>query len=435
MTARHPLAAAAGIASLATLAGALGVTALLAVVGYLSVDGDTTATTGWDGEYGAGAAGPRAVTPDDASAVELLDRAALAVRTVAYQGVTLTGGNGEAEPVPTRVTGIPGVGTVVQTAQGAVVLAGQGRSASLADASRVLDLLVANYRVSRVADADRVVSGRPALAVAASRADGSPAARFWFDADAGLLLRRDLLGRAGAVVSSTWFTELTLGRQRTPHLPPYAVDAWSHVLDAADRAVWRRSGCRCAESLPEGLALLQARTDDAGAAAGPGRGVVHLLYSDGLTELSVFEQPGTLDTAGTDELGAQGFESLTYAGVGVLRRVLPTSATGGPQPTGEWVWVCGRSVMTLVAPALPHAAAERRVEHVVAALTAAERSTSTAAADDGLFAAIRRGWHRVTHAVAESWDDLRPSSAHAQVLGVGWGHDFLDARATLGPRG
>lgn len=439
MTDRHPLVAAAGIATLVTLAGVLGVGGILAVIGHLSVDGDSVSATGWDGEYGADAAtnGPTDTrpTPDDAAAVALLDRATSAVQTVAYHGVTLTGGNGLTEPVPTRVTGIPGVGTVVQSAQGSVVLAGQGRSASLADASRVLDLLVANYRVARAADADRVVSGRSALGVVASRPDGTPAARFWFDEGAGLLLRRDLLGRGGAVVSSTWFSELAVGRQRTPHLPPYAVDAWSHVLAPADRAAWRLAGCRCAEALPDGLSLLQARTDDAGSAAGPGGGVVHLLYSDGLTELSVFEQPGTLDAAGTLELGTQGFESLTYAGVSVLRRVLPAAESGVVLPTGEWVWVCGSSVMTVVAPALPQAAAERRVERVITALTAAARSTGEApAAEDGVLAAVRRGWHRVTHAVTESWDHLRSSSGSAQVLGVGWGHGFLDPRAILGPR-
>lgn len=411
MTARHPLAAAAGIAALVTLAGVLGVGGGLAVIGYLSVDGDETGAagaTGWDGEYGARPAEP-APTPDDASAVALLDRATAAVRTVAYHGVTLTGGTGLSDPVPTRVTGIPGVGTVVQNADGAVVLAGQGRSASLADASRVLDLLVANYRVARATDADRVVSGRDALGVVASRADGTPAARFWFDERAGLLLRRDLLGRSGAVVSSTWFSELALGRQRTTHLPPYAVDAWSHVLGSADRAAWRGAGCRCAESLPDGLTLLEARTDDAGEAAGPGAGVVHLLYSDGLTELSVFEQPGTLDAAGTDELGTRGFEPLTYAGVAVLRRVLPARA-GVVVPTGEWVWVCGGSVITVVAPALPHAAAERRVERVVAALTAGATSAGATPVEDGVLAAVRRGWQRVAHAATESWDHLRSSS-------------------------
>jgi sigma-E factor negative regulatory protein RseB len=300
------------------------------------------------------------------------------------------------------------------------VLAGQGQSETLADFTRVLDLLVANYRVVRPSGRDRTVAGRPAQAVEAWRPDGTLAARFWIDRADGLLLRRDLVGRGGNTTTSTWFGELTVGPATVTHPPPLAADAWSHLLDAPARASWRAAGCTCAESLPDGMTLLQARTDDAGAAAGPGHGVVHLLYSDGLTEMSIFDQPGQLAASAPDELSRKGFLPVSYAGVPVLERITPAKRGMTPLATGEWVWECGGSVLTLVAPATPRSTADDRAGHVVAAL--AQRPSAAAAPADGPVAWVRRGWDRVVTAARQSWEHLTAPSGPSQDGALQWSH-------------
>lgn len=417
MSRRQPLLAAAGIATLTMVAGGVSAAMLLALLGYTTSGADIAPDAAMVGaETGAVSRPP---TPDDAAAVALLERAGRATDTVAYSGVAFTAGGSSANPISVKVFGIPGVGTIVDSPDGSAVLAGQGRSVTLADFTRVLDLLVANYRVVRHPSSDRTVAGRPSEAVEALRPDGSLAARFWIDRAAGLLLRRDLVGRGGNTTSSTWFGELTVGPATVTHPPPLAADPWSHLLDAATRASWRAAGCTCAESLPDGMTLLQARTDDAGAAAGPGRGIVHLLYSDGLTEMSIFDQPGQLAASAPDELSQKGFEPVSYAGVPVLERITPAERGLTPVATGEWVWECGGSVLTLVAPATPRSSADDRAGHVVAALS---QRPSAAPAADGPVSWVRRGWDRVVLAARQSWEHLTASSGPSQDGALHWSH-------------
>lgn len=409
MTVRRPLVTAAAITGVAVLVGGVLGAGALALVGYPAGDGVLAADSVWSGRDGtagaAAAADRRAMTPDDASAVALLSRAGAASDGVAYSGVTLTTGGATATPIRAQVTGIPAVGTIVATAGGSAVLAGQGRSGSLADASRVLGLLVDNYRVVREAERDKQVAGRSAEAVEAYRQDGSLAARYWIDGGTGLLLRRDLVARNGSTTSSTWFAQLRLGKAAVAHPPPMAADEWSHALDPAARATWRKAGCTCADTLPGGLTLLQARTDDAGAAGGPGHGVVHLLYSDGLTEVSVFDQPGQLDPSATDVLTDKGFQAETYGGIPVLERISRPAAGVSAIAMGEWVWESGSSVLTLVAPATPRASAESRAGQIMAALYVSP--ASAAASPGGLTTWVPRGWDRVTTAFQQSWDHHR----------------------------
>lgn len=411
MTVRHPLLSAAAITGVAVLVGGVCGAAALALVGYPAGSDPLTADSVWSGRNGSAAASGatadrKDMTPDDASAVALLARAGAAADTVAYSGVTLTAGGTTATPIRAEVTGLPAVGTVVTTAGGSAVLAGQGRSGSLADASRVLGLLVDNYRVVREAGDDTRVAGRPAGAVEARRPDGTLAARFWIDGGTGLLVRRDLVAKGGSTTSSTWFVALRLGSAAVTHPPPLAADEWSHLLDAPTRAAWRAAGCTCADTLPGGLTLLQARTDDAGEAAGPGHGVVHLLYSDGLTEVSVFDEPGQLDPSAADVLRDKGFQAETYGGIPVLERIRRPAAGLSAVAMGEWVWESGTSVLTLVAPATPKVAAETRAGQIMAALYAAP-SSAPASSSGGVTTWIPRGWDRVLTAVRQSWDHLR----------------------------
>ena len=95
----------------------------------------------------------------------------------------------------------------------------------------------------------------------------------------------------------------------------------------------RRGGWSCPESLPAGFRLLEARDVSR---EGTGR-VVHLVYSNGLSAISVFLQPGRLDPA-----GLSGFHSETWRGDPVL--------VGSGWPT-RLVWQGQGLVTTLVSDA------------------------------------------------------------------------------------
>ena len=347
------------------------------------------------------------MTPDDASAVALLARAGAAADTVAYSGVTLTTGGTTATPIRAedhraacRRHGRDDGGRLGRARRA-------GAQRSLADASRVLGLLVDNYRVVREAGDDARVAGRPAGAVEARRPDGTLAARFWIDGGTGLLVRQ------GPRREGRQHDELDLVRRAAPRLrgrDPSASAGRGRVVPPArraDAAAWRAAGCTCADTLPGGLTLLQARTDDAGEAAGPGHGVVHLLYSDGLTEVSVFDEAGPARPQRGGRAEGQGFQAETYGGIPVLERIRRPAAGLSAVAMGEWVWESGTSVLTLVAPATPKVAAETRAgQDAMAALYAAP-SSAPASSSGGVTTWIPRGWDRVLTAVRQSWDHLR----------------------------
>lgn len=413
MSTRHPYCVAGAITAGALSAGLLLGAGTLAVLGSTVSGSDLTTAAGWVGQQDATAASARAaedrraMTPDDATAVQLLAKAARSADTVAYTGTLVTTTQPGQPPTRAQVSGLPGVGTVVQGGGDAAVLAGEGRSQSLADASRVLDLLVDNYRVTRESGRDQIIAGRMAEAVEAYRPAGTLAARFWLDLGSGLLVRRDLVSTTGSTSTSTRFIALRLGPVPAGHLPPLATDAWSHILDDVDLAARRAAGCVCADTLPGGLTLLLARTDDDGAEDGPGQGVTHLLYSDGLTEMSLFDQPGQLDPSAAVQLQGKGFLATSYHGMPVLERVTGPSTGVSVAATGEWIWQAGPSVITMMAPAEPRLAAQERAGQVMSAVQAQALAAPRPDGPDGVAASVGRGWSRLVTLGQQSWGGLR----------------------------
>lgn len=416
MTGRVWVTAATITAVAVVTTGALALGGLM-MLGSTMSGSDLVGDSGWNastsgtGSIQAAAEARKAMTPDDAAAVALLARAVKSAVSQAYAGRTVTVAGAVREVVD--VANLPGIGTVVTAAGRSAVLAGEGDSSSIADSARVLGLLADNYRVLRESDQDRTIAGRPTDEVEARRPDGSLAARFWLDRGTGLLLRRDLVGADGKLVASTSFTSLRLGKQAVGPLPPLAADAWSATLDDGQLAARRAAGCTCALVLPDGLNLLHARVSDGDTDADNGGSpdVVHLLYSDGLSEVSVFDQVGQLDPD-SDALTSKGFQRTTYSGVPVLERAV---TAGGPDAISEWVWQCGSSVVTMVAPAAPYDEAQRRAADIVAALWVPPPS----GASDGIATRISRGWDRLVDAVQRSWDRLTTSTATSHAAGMG----------------
>jgi sigma-E factor negative regulatory protein RseB len=134
---------------------------------------------------------------------------------------------------------------------------------------------------------DDSVCGRTAHVIEARRDDGSAAGRFWIDRDTGLMLHRELLDPGGRVANVTGFYSLRVIRpgegitgQRPGATPP------GRLLATAELATMRDHGWTLPRGLPGRLSLREARRSG---------GVVHLSYSDGLSMVSVFVQPGRLD--------------------------------------------------------------------------------------------------------------------------------------------
>ena len=369
-----------------SVVGLLGLSvAGLAVVG--SVPAASATADGWSGWTGridtASVSDKAAMTPDDDVAVALLQRSARAASTVAYSGRAVTWTRYGSST--TSITHVPGTGTISLPAGAPATeatLAPDGRSNSFADDGRPLAVLRDNFRVLRQADLDTTVAGRPADAVVAVDADGVLDARYWLDHATGLLLRKELLDPKGLVYSRTGFETFSLGVPTGTVVPAAAQDPWTERLTTASLVTARTHGCACPESLPGGLALLDARRAPAGAVSSSP--VVHQLFSDGLTTVSLFSIEGALGAEDAAGLAARGF----------TRRQLGDHYAwvrgGTPQvPTTTVVWACHDYVLTLVADNAIDPL--RTAGAVVAAFPPVPDPQ-----DSSLWARVARGWHRIT---------------------------------------
>jgi sigma-E factor negative regulatory protein RseB len=261
------------------------------------------------------------VPGSDAQAVALLDGAVRAESTVSYRGSQDVVALDHLPGLPQRVVDetvdvahVAGEGTLlVQHSTTGVTVAGFTDPASRRPAL-LLPLLQGAYRLA--VDGAGEVAGRQVRVVAAVRADGSPAARFWVDDHSGLLLRRDLVDHSGATVASAGFRTVQVGAVSSgpdvDYLPPLLPAVATAVPDDATLAGWSARGWPCPRQLGV-MTLYDARTVTGEGA--DGAGALHLAYSDGLSTVSVFVQPGTLDAA-----GLTGVRTTVVAGQQVLVR-------------------------------------------------------------------------------------------------------------------
>jgi sigma-E factor negative regulatory protein RseB len=151
---------------------------------------------------------------------------------------------------------------------------------------QLVSLLAANYALA-LGDAG-TVAGRAARVVTVRRSSGSLAARFWLDSATKLPLRRETYSAGGGLLSEEAFLSLSLspGRAATG---PQTAQAWHDELDPGQLASLHARGWPVPGPLPGNLALVDAREN-----RGTDGPVIHLAYSDGLSEVSVFVERGSL---------------------------------------------------------------------------------------------------------------------------------------------
>ncbi len=219
----------------------------------------------------------------EAQAQSLLQSAARAATTRSWSGTQYVGtwrGSLQTSAV-VDVVHRPGSGSTVRTQDGE-----QGVLSPDLDA-RLLTLLADHYDLA-VAGSGRI-AGRAARVVEARRAGtqgaGSVAGRFWLDAATGLVLRREVYDLQGRRMRSSAYVDVRLGgvEQPVPAAPAVPGSGTAATVTVPS------GGWLPPRELPGGLQLFdaQVRTHDGGR-------VLHLAYSDGLSTLSVFSQPGGL---------------------------------------------------------------------------------------------------------------------------------------------
>ena len=322
------------------------------------------------------AATPGAMPGSDPQAQALLQHAVDAERATTYQGVEVM----SVDLYQSQAISPPGTASTT-TVVDIIHLAGEGTvlvedaddgtpsqaafsaETTGADSARpnlLLGLLGRSYRLQL--DADQPIAGRSAREVVAWRADGTVAARFWVDAATGLLLRRDMIAPDGQLIGTSELLQLTLTAAAPGHLPVMLPPPTGQPLSDRQLDSWDSQGWPCPRVLA-GLSLFDARAETSGGAV-----VLHLMYSDGLSTVSVFVQPGSLDPTGLAASAAVVGGRLVWERPGTPRQVL---------------WSGGGHVITVVADAPAETIAE-----VVAALP-------HPGDDQGGWARVRRGLARV----------------------------------------
>lgn len=204
-------------------------------------------------------------------------------------------------------------------------------------------------------------AGRPAYVVegvepTATPADGDlrgVAARWWIDARTALLLGQETYDGRGNLVASSTLKDLRIGAAPDENGTGPSTRAQGQqprttaTLTLSRAGQLRRSGWVCAERLA-GLPLLRLRTDQTG-----DPDLVHLVYSDGLTTVSVVEQRGRLSgaptsTARNETLGAWVSEQMPATATWTSGDIVLTAVTDG-----------SRETLAAAVAALPHDGRQR----------------------------------------------------------------------------
>jgi sigma-E factor negative regulatory protein RseB len=234
-----------------------------------------------------------------AFAMSLLGKAAVAGQETSYQGVEQTSQSGVGGPV-TMVAQVWHQGgglTVVGTSSGAASVVssasgGQSQAGVFGVTKTMVSLLgqhyVAVYRGTGAAD------GRVAAMVEVYRFDGTLAARFWLDSRTLVPLRRELFDASGKQVSDGAFVTVRIGsiagRPAATAASAASGPAWVTASSPGGLlASLAGQGWQLPATLSGGLPLYTASWSGAGIGQ-----VTDLEYSDGLNVISLFVQRGVL---------------------------------------------------------------------------------------------------------------------------------------------
>lgn len=352
------------------IASAAVVLGLLAT-GFVIVSRDAAARGGSAARPPSGRPATTGSRPARNAGLRLLDEAAVASQSVAYQGVQViaslsTAGRRVAVVDVWHQRGRRALIQIIGAGPASDTGDGERNSAPIMGLTRqMVVLLGANYQVAITGAA--LADGRPAQVVVVRRLDGGLAARFWLDSATKLPLRRQLFDTRARVISEDAFIDLRLGDKAAAGAPAAGARPRSSPLSGGRLARLRAQGWLLPGPLPGRLTVFGASSTVTASGT-----VVELAYSDGLSVVSVFVQRGHLpaELSGWSEVALQG--QRVYAADPDDRSV---------------AWSAGGFVYTVIADA-----PDQTVDQVVAALPHDARP--------GLVARMMRGLRRLA-----SWAD------------------------------
>lgn len=181
------------------------------------------------------------------------------------------------------------------------------------------------------ADGSDRVAGRQALVFRLQPRDAHRyAQRLWIDRDSGLMLRADVIDAEGRVLESSAFSEVEIGVRPQPETVTRVaeqLDGYRIVRPQQQRTELEGEGWTLPRAVPGFLLSACVRRPLPGAAAtaaaAPGT-VVQAVFSDGLTHVSVFIEPGE---------GRGAFKPMSAQ--------MGATATHREQREGHWLTVMG----------------------------------------------------------------------------------------------
>lgn len=363
------------------------VTEFTTVVSAFPLDSRVSAALrGRPAQAGTGGGTPTAVTLpakqlSEAKAAALLVRAGQAGDDLTYtatQQVVVTRDDQHIAGT-VQVSSLGGTGTRVDPSAAGHQPAGYATYVEAESSTRMTDADLIDLLADRYALrgwTSQAYAGRDAVVIEATEPTSRPVdgaldgvvARWWLDTRTGLLLAQQTYDGRGHVDVSSRLTDLRLaavGDQPAVKDQPSASTGpaarTTATLTLSRAAQLRREGWVCAERLA-GLSLMRLRTDQTDDPK-----LVHLVYSDGLTTLSVVEQRGRLTDPPTGSTRNETLGAWVTSGV-------PTTAS----------WVSGDVVMTVVTDG-----SRETLAAAVAALPHEEPQQPTT------MERVRAGWSRI----------------------------------------
>jgi len=170
---------------------------------------------------------------------------------------------------------------------------------------------------------DRVAGYEAQVLLLRSRDDLRFSQRLWSEKNTGLLLRADMLNAQGDVIESSAFSELLLGARLQPALLMQEMNrlqGYRVSRPAAVRTDLAREGWGLREGVPGFTSMICIKRPlEPSATQVPAQGAALLqaIYSDGVTHVSVFIEPGDLSAGrveGVSTLGATSSLSARQGG-------------------------------------------------------------------------------------------------------------------------
>jgi sigma-E factor negative regulatory protein RseB len=244
-------------------------------------------------------------------AVQLLAQAAQAAIVTSYQGdeVSTRWVNGVESVLVSDIWHVSGGQTVTQTLDAGTGITnhpylsadndGQAPEGVLGVTLPLVQLLETHYVVAYAGSGS--AGARTAQVIEAWRPDGSLAARFWLDDATKLPLEREIFDTSKHVIGRDEFVNVQFADQISQadqadqaakaqaKASAAAQGPWTDPLSTDQLLALRAAGWQVPAQLPGGLSLFT------GAQTTTSTGIVlDLGYSDGLAEVSVFEQRGKL---------------------------------------------------------------------------------------------------------------------------------------------